>query len=160
DLGLEAPPLLPGAAGAAVQALDLVDAVDHTLERALAVFPDRKRLSLGVRRLLGWLERFEGATWEQRGLASGAGLAPRAGRVVVGGAAGDARSAEAGGEGADGGPGAAALLRLAARLQGWRAPAATHAHDQRARRAGAVGGAACLPGRARAAPGRRRGVPV
>jgi integrase len=83
DLGLEPPPLLPGASGVAVQALDLGDAIDHTLERTLQVFPERKRLSFGVRRLLGWLDRFEGDSWEQRWLASGADLAPRSWRSFV-----------------------------------------------------------------------------
>ena len=83
DLGLEAPQLPPDAPGAAVQALDLVHAIDHTLACTLPMFLDRKRLSFGVRRLLGWLERFEGESWEQRWLASGAELAPRSWRAFV-----------------------------------------------------------------------------
>lgn len=47
------------------------------------MFLSRKHLSYGVRRLLGWLDRFEGDSWEQRWLASGADLAPRTWRDGV-----------------------------------------------------------------------------
>ncbi|MGC4939952.1 hypothetical protein [Kribbella sp. DT2] len=47
------------------------------------MFPNRKNLSLGVRRLLGWLDRFDGMSWEERWLASGADRAPRSWREAV-----------------------------------------------------------------------------
>jgi hypothetical protein len=83
DLGLAAPMLLPDAPGRAVQALGLADTIEHTLQFTLGVFPSRKELAYGVRRLLGWLDRFNGDTWEERWLASGAELAPTSWREAV-----------------------------------------------------------------------------
>ncbi|WP_433020058.1 tyrosine-type recombinase/integrase [Kribbella sp. CA-294648] len=83
DLGIAAPPLLPDAPGRAVQALGLAATIEHTLEFTLGVFPSRKELAYGVRRLLGWLDLFDGDTWEERWLASGAELAPTSWREAV-----------------------------------------------------------------------------
>ncbi|MDR7381184.1 tyrosine-type recombinase/integrase [Promicromonospora iranensis] len=83
DLG-SAPPVLPsGASGEGAQGLGLDDAIYFTLDRVLEVFPSRKPTSTGVRRILQWLDRFDGDTWEQRWLASGADLAPRTWRSSV-----------------------------------------------------------------------------
>lgn len=83
DLGSAPPALLPGAPGEEVQRLGPDDAISYTLDRVLEVFPSRKPTSTGVRRILSWLDRFDGDTWEQRWLASGADLAPRAWRSAV-----------------------------------------------------------------------------
>ena len=83
DLGSAPPALLPGAPGDVIQGLDLDAAINYTLDRVLGVFPGRKPTSTGVRRILRWLDRFDGDTWEQRWLASGADLAPRAWRSAV-----------------------------------------------------------------------------
>lgn len=83
DLGSAPPPLPPGASGNEVQGLGLHDAISFTLDRVLEVFPSRKPTSTGVRRILQWLDRFDGDTWEQRWLASGADLAPRTWRSSV-----------------------------------------------------------------------------
>jgi hypothetical protein len=83
DMGLTPPPLPPGAAGRQAQRLHRSDAFDHVLDQTAGVFPYSKQFRLGVRRLLGWLDRFKGDTWEQRWLASGADLAPRSWRAAV-----------------------------------------------------------------------------
>lgn len=83
DLGSAAPALLPDAPGEEVQRLGVDDAISFTLDRVLRVFPSRKPTSTGVRRVLRWLDRFDGDTWEQRWLASGADLAPRTWRSSV-----------------------------------------------------------------------------
>jgi hypothetical protein len=77
DLGSAAPALLPEAPGEEVQRLGVDDAISFTLDRVLRVFPSRKPTSTGVRRVLRWLDRFDGDTWEERWLASGADLAPQ-----------------------------------------------------------------------------------
>jgi hypothetical protein len=83
DLGLPPPALLPDAPGQVVQALSLAEAIDYTLNFTLGVFPSRKHLAYGIRRLLRWLDGFDGNSWEQRWLASGADLAPRSWRDGV-----------------------------------------------------------------------------
>jgi hypothetical protein len=83
DMGLPPPPLPPGSAGRRVQSLHRSDAYEHVLESTAGFFPYSKQLRYGVRRLLGWLDRFDGDTWERRWLASGADLAPRSWRVGV-----------------------------------------------------------------------------
>lgn len=83
DLGLEPPVLPAGAAGAQIQRLGLDGTIEATLDTVLGTFPSRKPTSTGVRRILGWLHEFDGETWEQRWLASGADLAPRAWRSAV-----------------------------------------------------------------------------
>ncbi|WP_432945752.1 tyrosine-type recombinase/integrase [Kribbella sp. CA-253562] len=83
DLGLPPPPLLPDAPGQALQTLTVSGAIDYTLDVTHGVFPGRKHLAYGIRRLLGWLDGFEGDSWEQRWLASGADLAPRSWRDGV-----------------------------------------------------------------------------
>ncbi|MEV4267750.1 hypothetical protein [Kribbella sp. NPDC049584] len=83
DLGLEPPSLPAGAAGAQIQHLGLDDTIAATLDKVLGTFPSRKPTSTGVRRILGWLHQFDGETWEQRWMASGADLAPRAWRSAV-----------------------------------------------------------------------------
>ncbi|WP_328988836.1 site-specific integrase [Kribbella sp. NBC_01245] len=83
DLGQAPPPLLADAPGQLVQRLGLAEAIDYTLDSTVGVFVSRKHLAYGVRRLLQWLDSFEGDTWEERWLRSGADLAPRTWRQAV-----------------------------------------------------------------------------
>jgi len=83
DLGSQPPVLLPDAPGAIVQTLGLAEAIEYTIGQTQGSFPGRKATATGVRRVLGWLDRFEGETWEERWLASGADLAPRSWRRAV-----------------------------------------------------------------------------
>lgn len=72
------PPSLPAtAAGRAARTFDLEAVCDLLI--AGYVFPTvarRTRRMHGARRILSWLEGFDGETWEQRWLASGADEAP------------------------------------------------------------------------------------
>lgn len=83
DLGTAAPPLPPDAAGRTVQRLDCAETVEHVIETTIGVFGRRKFLLRGVRTVLGWLAEFDGDTWEDRWLASGADHAPRSWREAV-----------------------------------------------------------------------------
>ncbi|MFI5734974.1 hypothetical protein ACIA49_32985 [Kribbella sp. NPDC051587] len=83
DLGLQPPDLPIGAVGLRMQDLGLDATIEAVLDVVLGVFPSRKATWTGVRRVLGWLDRFGGDTWEQRWLASGADLAPKAWRSEV-----------------------------------------------------------------------------
>lgn len=80
DAGQPPPPLPAHGAGHAVQHLDVDDTTAAVLDR---LDPDRRSVLIGktvprrCRVLLGWLDRFEGDTWEQRWLASGADAAPK-----------------------------------------------------------------------------------
>jgi hypothetical protein len=80
DAGLRPPPLPPDAPGGTVQHLDVADTITAVLDRLTAPLAlDRKDRGIVRRRserLLRWLAGFDGNTWEQRWLASGADTAP------------------------------------------------------------------------------------
>ncbi|HEX2297325.1 MAG TPA: site-specific integrase, partial [Pseudonocardiaceae bacterium] len=79
DAGLPPPP--SDAAGRAVQHLDVADTIAAVLDRLtepLDLGPDaRGVMRRRIERLLRWLAEFDGDTWEQRWLASGADAAPQ-----------------------------------------------------------------------------------
>ena len=81
DAGLRPPPLPAAAPGGAVQHLDVADTVTAVLDRLTRPLAlggeDRGRVRRRAERLLHWLAGFDGNTWEQRWLASGADAAPR-----------------------------------------------------------------------------------
>jgi integrase len=81
DAGLP-PPLLPAdAPGAAVQRLAVDDTTAAVVDRLAGPLgltrAARRDLTRRAATLLGWLAGFDGETWEQRWLASGADAAPR-----------------------------------------------------------------------------------
>jgi hypothetical protein len=81
DAGLPPPPLPPGAPGHEPQQLDAADTVTAVLDRLAGPLALRGEAQAVVRRrterILDWLAGFEGDTWEQRWIASGADAAPR-----------------------------------------------------------------------------------
>jgi hypothetical protein len=81
DAGLPPPPLPPDASGRAVQHVDVADTVTAVLDRLTGPLAldreDRGIVRRRAERLLRWLTGFDGNTWEQRWLASGADAAPR-----------------------------------------------------------------------------------
>ncbi len=81
DAGLPPPPLPADAAGRALQHFDVADTIAAVLDRLtepLDLGPDaRGVMRRRIERLLRWLAEFDGDTWEQRWLASGADAAPR-----------------------------------------------------------------------------------
>jgi integrase len=83
DMGTPAPLLPADASGHQVQGMGLTEAVEHVIDTTIGVFGRRKFLLRGVRSLLRWLAEFEGDTWEERWLASGADNAPRSWREAV-----------------------------------------------------------------------------
>ena len=81
DAGLRPPPLPADAPGGAVQHLDVADTItaviDHLTRPLNLGGEERGRVRRRSERLLHWLTGFDGNTWEQRWLASGADAAPR-----------------------------------------------------------------------------------
>src|SRR5690606_11905516 len=81
DAGLRPPPLPPDAPGHELQQLDVADTVAAVLDRLTGPLALRGDGEAVVRRraerILDWLAGFDGDTWEQRWLASGADTAPR-----------------------------------------------------------------------------------
>jgi integrase len=81
DAGLPPPPLPPDANGLALQHLGVTDTVSAVLDGLTGPLAlgaqSRRTVRRRSERLLGWLSGFDGATWEQRWLASGADSAPQ-----------------------------------------------------------------------------------
>jgi hypothetical protein len=80
DAGLPPPPLPADSSGRTLQHLDVADTIAVVLDRltgSLDLGTDaRGVVRRRVERLLRWLDAFEGDSWEQRWLASGADAAP------------------------------------------------------------------------------------
>jgi len=86
DEGLPPPTLPPGSPAAAIAVADVPDTLRWGLEAVARLEGDRWCVRQGLtttavasalERVLSWLVSFEGATWEQRWLASGADAAPQ-----------------------------------------------------------------------------------
>ena len=91
DAGLLAPLRPPGGPGSGLAATPSQEVAAAAAVRLKPVLPPpgkwrASRLD-AISRVLGWLARFPGATWEERWIASGADRAPRswAGRLAAGG---------------------------------------------------------------------------
>ena len=81
DAGLAPPPLPADAPGHLVGHLGVDDTTAAVVERLAGPLgltrPARRAVARRARTLLEWLAEFDGDTWEQRWLASGADAAPR-----------------------------------------------------------------------------------
>lgn len=87
DLGTPPPELPAGAVGRDVQRLALDDTVAFVLDRIEAVLTPARarvvRMGSNLQDFLRWLSQFNGDTWEERWLASGADAAPRSWQRAV-----------------------------------------------------------------------------